>query len=199
MYCGKGTVKVWCTHNVQQRSKEALKKDIITASNKQFEWSLNKAVYFVWVCVHVFFFKYCKELYTSNRFVEFTSPTATPAVLMWLCRGLSFPVCLPFYLNGTLKQKRSHFLLFAFFLAHSFLWLLQLTLYFSLTLWSIKFDPVPPPLLSLACCSSHLSLTFTFFFGCWHRDHKLSLLHPAGIIPTATNKYPHKTSFMCVT
>lgn len=115
----------------------------------------------------------------NNRFVEFTSPTATPAVLLCLCRGLCFPVCLPSWLYGLLKQTKKGAI---FYCSHPFFSLFSLATHSvlqshsvtsslslstlvsvsSLYLWSIKLSFSSAPLLSLACCSFHLSLTFTF-------------------------------------
>lgn len=115
----------------------------------------------VWVCVCVFLMK-CKELNKSNKLAEFTSPTAMPAVLLWLCRGLSFS-CLPaLKVVWTVKTKRSHFLLFTLLLSFSLSPSLSYWCLYSFYLWSIKLSFSSALLPSLACCSFHLSLTFTF-------------------------------------
>lgn len=63
----------------------------------------------VWECACVFHVMQRGIQCMDNKSVEFTSPTATPAVLLWLCRGLCFPVCLPSWLYALLKQKGAIF------------------------------------------------------------------------------------------
>lgn len=141
----------------------------------------------------------------DNKSVEFTSPTATPAVLLWLCRGLCFPVCLPSWLYALLKQKGaifycSHFSLFL----SLWLWLhtvLQSSLSLSRSVFSdvcifslslvnkAEFLQFPPAVSRLLFFPSITNIHF--FIGCWQWEYKLSLLHPAVIIPTATNEHAH--------
>lgn len=125
----------------------------------------------VWECACVFHVMQRGIQCMDNKFVEFTSPTATPAVLLWLCRGLCFPVCLPSWLYALLKLKGaifycSHilslspfsgydFTLYSSLHSHSFA-LSFLMSVSSLYLWSIKLSFSSSPLLSLACCSFHL-------------------------------------------
>lgn len=106
----------------------------------------------------------------------------------------------------TVKTERSHFLLFTHSLSLSFLWLwLHTVLQSSLSLFCSVFSDVCIFSLSLVNKAEFLqfppavsrllffpSITnIHFFIGCWQWEHKLSLLHPAVIIPTATNEHAH--------
>lgn len=96
--CSVSSPKVWCTHTCVTDAKkhwqyiptEELQSQKLKEMRMRVEPDQSSLPVWVRVCVFD-----VKELYMNNRFVEFTSPTATPAVLFCLCRGLCFPVCLP--------------------------------------------------------------------------------------------------------